>query len=604
MLLFRIFTINELNVLSIVSDASAVTFLLSLIVLAFSNKTKRTAEMVFALVISIILLAATLYYNYYGSLPTYQALGNMKQIGQIGGSIRASFELYSLLYFVDFVLLLLSMTTAQSPSSSFSLTNNRSNKMKGKRVPVFMLAIAIAGIAGSLWHTKDIENNHLLSKRLGILNYQLAVAMGQKPKTEMNISPEEIEEMKRIINEWLARSMNQDAADGPLYFAAAKGGNVIVLQLEAFQNFVIGLSLEGQEITPVLNELMDTSFYFPYFYQQIGEGNTSDAEFLANTSIYPLGSPAMSTLVGGKVIESLPRILSAKGYASMTLHVNDISFWQRNELYPALGFDQYFDKPFFENDKFNSFGASDHELYRVALEQFKKQQQGQPFYAQLVTVSSHHPFRIAEQFQKLILPENLIGTQLGDYLQAIHYADEQIGIFIDGLKEANLWDTSMLVLYGDHSGLQPKDNEAKWISEQLNIQYNEITSRFNIPLMIRVPTLAGETIDLVGGQIDIMPTIANLLGISLQKEQTLVFGSDLLNAEENIIGMRYYMPTGTFFNDEVMYVPGESFDTGYAVNYRTLEAAPLSEELQENYIYMLELLRLSDLFFTQYQQLK
>src|SRR5690606_33822570 len=106
----------------------------------------------------------------------------------------------------------------------------------------------------------------------------------------------------------------------------------------------------------------------------------------------PLGSPAMSKLVGGKTVESLPRILSSYGYETMTMHVNDVSFWQRDELYPALGFDHYFDKPFFSDEKFNSFGASDQELYRVALEQFKKrQQQKQLFYAQLITVSSHHP---------------------------------------------------------------------------------------------------------------------------------------------------------------------------------------------------------------------
>src|SRR5690606_37720784 len=118
----------------------------------------------------------------------------------------------------------------------------------------------------------------------------------------------------------------------PLYFGAAKGKNLIVIQLEAFQNFVIGLSVLDQEITPNLNRLKSSSFYFPYFYQQIGEGNTSDAEFISNTSLYPLGSPAMSKLVGGKTVESLPRILSSYGYETMTMHVNDVSFWQRDEL--------------------------------------------------------------------------------------------------------------------------------------------------------------------------------------------------------------------------------------------------------------------------------
>src|SRR5690606_31386383 len=130
------------------------------------------------------------------------------------------------------------------------------------------------------------------------------------------------------------------------------------------------------------------------------------------------------------------------------------------------------------------------ELYRVALEQFKKrQQQKQLFYAQLITVSSHHPYQIAEQFQKHTLPESLIGTQLGNYLQTIHYVDEQLSILIEQLKQEKLWDSSMLVLYGDHFGLQPKDNDDKWVGEQLGIQYDELISRFNIPFIIHIPDL-------------------------------------------------------------------------------------------------------------------
>src|SRR5690606_35813216 len=123
----------------------------------------------------------------------------------------------------------------------------------------------------------------------------------------------------------------------------------------------------------------------------------------------------------------------------------------------------------------------------------------------LITVSSHHPYQIAEQFQKLTLPESLIGTQLGNYLQTIHYVDEQLGILIEQLKQEKLWDSSMLVLYGDHFGLQPKDNDAKWVGEQLGIQYDELISRFNIPFIIHIPDLKGETIEQVGGQIDIVP---------------------------------------------------------------------------------------------------
>jgi hypothetical protein len=80
----------------------------------------------------------------------------------------------------------------------------------------------------------------------------------------------------------------------PAYFGAAKGKNLIIVQMKAFQNFPIHLSLNGQVLTPVLNGLMNTSMYFPHVFQQIGQGNTSDAEFMSNTSIYLTGTIVMS----------------------------------------------------------------------------------------------------------------------------------------------------------------------------------------------------------------------------------------------------------------------------------------------------------------------
>ena len=68
---------------------------------------------------------------------------------------------------------------------------------------------------------------------------------------------------------------------------------------------------------------------------------------------------AMSTGYGDRKLPSMPRLLQERGYEADTFHVNDVGFWDRSKLYPALNFNHYFDKPFYKNDHFNSFGASD-----------------------------------------------------------------------------------------------------------------------------------------------------------------------------------------------------------------------------------------------------
>ncbi|MFD1904365.1 sulfatase-like hydrolase/transferase [Paenibacillus rhizoplanae] len=93
---------------------------------------------------------------------------------------------------------------------------------------------------------------------------------------------------------------------------------MIVIQLEAFQNFPLHQSLDGQELTPVMNGLADEGFYFPHVFQQVGPGNTSDAEFISNTSVYPIATLAMSTGFGDRELPSLPRLLRDKGYEAYT----------------------------------------------------------------------------------------------------------------------------------------------------------------------------------------------------------------------------------------------------------------------------------------------
>jgi len=265
-------------------------------------------------------------------------------------------------------------------------------------------------------------------------------------------------------------------------------------------------------------------------------------------------------------------------------------------LYPGLAFDHYYDKPYYTNDFFNDFGASDEELYRVGAEQIREMtKRNQPFYAQFVTTSSHAPFVVPDKLRKLTLPADMEGSYLGNYLTAINYTDYALGQFIEELKKQGLWDKTMLVVYGDHFGVNPKEASDKEITDRLGVPYSNEVSRFNIPLIIHVPKQAeSKIIERTGGQIDIMPTAANLLGISLQEKQFLALGRDMLNTENNVVGMRYYLPTGSFFNNEVMFVPGEGFDDGTAISLKTLQPVPMKEAYRKDYDYILSLMKLSD----------
>ncbi|WP_334077521.1 LTA synthase family protein [Paenibacillus sanfengchensis] len=397
--------------------------------------------------------------------------------------------------------------------------------------------------------------------------------------------------------------MNQhkslDLGGGHAFFGTGKNCNLIMVQMESLQNFMLYASIQEQPVTPVLNRLAGESLYFPYIFQQIGSGNTSDAEFLSNTSIYPIGAKAMSEAFGDRIIPSLPRLLKSSGYTTRTFHVNEASFWNRDKLYPSLGFDQYYDKPYFSQTKFNRFGASDEELFRVGIQKIKAfRDRGQKFYTQFVTVSSHAPFVIPKEMKRIKLTEDLDKSRLGDYIHAINYADYALGTFIDELKKSGIWDKSVVVVYGDHFGLNKNQHTPENISKLLALPYHDPISRLNVPLIIHLPgQQQGWVIERTGGHVDILPTVANLMGIDLEQRNFTAFGQDLLNVEHNLVGVRYYLPEGSFFKDDVLFIPGKNgFRDGRAVSLQTFHDIQDTASLREDYESVLRLLKQSDSF--------
>ncbi|GGF97839.1 LTA synthase family protein [Paenibacillus aceti] len=589
------------------AEALSMLALLCLVDLLFPIKRKGIVYTSFNIIISLILFAATLYFAHFGTIPTYAVLSELNQVPQIRGSVNALLRPEQFLYFVDIVVLWLVLLVRKIVSSrrsrrlSFSMDRRDSGgRSRGWMIGVSVVLVLCVGASALYVRSgKGIDNELVRGEKIGLLNYQVDAALRNQEEERMiregNLQ-EKVDEIHALQNTYPYRDRDTTASGTPDYFGAAKGKNLIVIQMESFQNFPIGLKIGDQEVTPVLNSLIQDGIYFPYVYQQIGQGNTSDAEFMSNTSIYPTAAVAMSTGYGNRELPSLPRLLQQHGYVANTFHINDVTFWDRNKLYPALHFDKYYDKPAYNNDHFNDFGASDEEMYRVGVDKLQAiHNEGKPFYAQFVTTSSHSPFIVPKDKLHIQLPEDIDGTNLGNYIAAINYTDYAIGALIDQLKETGMWDDTMLVIYGDHFGVQPNDTSASEIEQKLGIAYDNRVSRFNIPLIMHIPgQQLGIRSERAGGQVDIMPTAVNLLGISLQDEGFTALGQDLLNIDRNVIGMRYYLPTGSFFNDEIMFVPGQSFEEGSAVSIKTLEPVVDFSKYRNDYDYIMKLMGLSD----------
>ena len=74
------------------------------------------------------------------------------------------------------------------------------------------------------------------------------------------------------------------------YEGTMRGKNIFVIHLESLQQFMIDYKQNGQEVMPNLNKLYHSSntLAFDNFFHQVGQGKTSDAENLLETSTYGL----------------------------------------------------------------------------------------------------------------------------------------------------------------------------------------------------------------------------------------------------------------------------------------------------------------------------
>ncbi|SFE11587.1 Phosphoglycerol transferase MdoB [Paenibacillus catalpae] len=534
----------------LLTGISSIGFIFCLIE-SFAYRKKFMTYLICDLILTGIYFAVIMYYKYFGVIVTYHELRQVNQVGEVNSSVISLMDPYFLFIFTDIVALFILYA-----SNKRFRTWSRTLSVKGRRTWfVAGQVLAVAACATAIIPYRQDMNEFQQAKNMGILNYELYATFA--PSKDLPINAEE------VTPAMVEQEKGSAQPAQPAYWEAAKGKNVIIIQLEAFQNFLINLKIDGQEITPNMNKLAADHFYFPHFFQQVGQGNTADAEFVVNTSLYVPPNGAASEVYADKELPSMPKAFAANGYQTATFHTNSVMFWNRDQLYKALGWGKYYDDRFFGKEDPVAFGPSDEVLYAKSADELARMQQtGQPFYAQLISMSGHHPFRIPESKYKMELPERYKDTLVGDYIESQNYADYALGQFIDELKKNGVWDNSVIVLYGDHQGLPiySLDNDEKKLMKEIYGRDYTLPDMMNIPLIMSVPNEPHQEFPQVGGQSDIFPTLSNLIGVSIKDQ--VHFGQDLLNHTSNILPQRYYLPSGSFISDKGAFIPGSGYADG------------------------------------------
>lgn len=324
-----------------------------------------------------------------------------------------------------------------------------------------------------------------------------------------------------------------------------KNNNLIIIQLEAINDFVIDLKIDNEEITPFLSNLKNEGYYNNSFLSVAGIGNTSDAEFSSITGLYPNGNDLSIFELKGNNYPSLAKEFNELGYYTLSIHGNDGEFYNRNNTHLDLfGFNEHIDKKDLlkrnkELSLINNW-ISDLDLLKESINIYKEIDSN--FFSYNILVSSHAPYKIDKGIAKY--DNKSISNLANDYISYVKYVDYSIGVFIEELKKNGLYDDSIIVIYGDHtSSLLKKDIEGITKKEYSNIEFRR--EMMNVPFIMIGKDVTSIIDNRVHSNVDILPTIANLFNLS----PLYSFGVNMLSDKSNYV---YSPRTLDIFYDDFM----------------------------------------------------
>ena len=502
----------------------------SVIILSFAYLFKGRARFWFLftcdVLFSLLLLADLMYYRGFSSFISPYLLSQTTNLDNLSSSIMSMLRPVDLLFFIDLLVMVgigVKFKTFQSKTKRNTATMLILLALSISYIYYQHVQLDIKGKGEDMLFRVSWSPNQTMSNLSPLGYHAFDIYNYFANKQVEKLTSAEGQEIKN----WFTQK--QENLPPNQYNAIFKGQNLIVIQVESLENFVINQKVNGQQITPNLNKLLGNSLYFSNFYEQVYNGTSSDADLMTNTSVYPVRTGATFFRYPNNSYNSLPKLLRGVGYSTLAIHPDKGSYWNWMPALTAIGFDKTMDVSHFNADEKIGLGISDGSYLKQVAPIIESEKR--PFYNFLVTLTSHNPFDLPTQYRKLALSEELNQSKLGGYFQSINYTDDQLGKFINTLDKSGVLDNSVVVIYGDHTGVHKYYNdEVKQVQPQEGWWLDDSK---RIPLIIYHKGMKAQEIKTTGGQIDTMPTVASLMGIDENSYKFTAFGRNLLNTNKD-----------------------------------------------------------------------
>ena len=569
---------EQLNFNIIIGSISFILIIL-LICLTLSNRQRIFIGLTFNLILSIILFGDDLYYSYSSNVLSISQITNLQYGEEIMTTLPMLIKFRHIIYFIDLIIII-----ALIISKYLKIEEKRKLDKKGKilRTISGCLAIFVYVIIGNTYSAKAFEdpyNKDLQIKKASIYGYHIADI-----KNALQIKKQAIytnkEDMQKDYNNLKQEYKTLYGDSNYELQGAIKGKNIIILQLESIQEFVLHKTINGKEITPNLNKFLKENIEFSNMFMQ-SYSSTADSEFSSISSMYPMENGMSFSKYPGNSINDIFKMFKQDNYITSYIHGNYSYFWNRGNVYSKLPVDYLEFKDKFEDISENIMGyLSDELLYKQAVEKLKNYEK--PFMTYIVSASSHTNFSLdgLEDWSKVQIDVGKYkGTFFGNYLESVSYADYAFGTFIEELKKSGIYDDTIILLYGDHNGLEMYNNEMiEYLKETTpNLTDTDIKLNYiRVACGMKIPGIEHLKIEKPVSKLDIKPTFAYLCNL----DEEFALGTNMFARKDFICLNNERIVTSRYYFDESWYEK----NTGSLVDIENLstEEKELLERYQNN----------------------
>ena len=401
--------------------------------------------------------------------------------------------------------------------------------------------------ARSIYSSYNDNNKSMMVS--GLFEYNTRNFIVNYLQDKSAITPEELETLKENFK-------NNDINKENKYTGIFKGKNLILVQLESIDDFLL-----NKNTMPELYKLSKTSINFTNHYSfTSGGGSTFNSEFMVNTGYSSAYNYNQSAYVFSKNAYpySLPNLFKKEGYTINAFHMNSAEYYSRGVNYKSFGYDSYNGLKDLKTYTDYSYWL-DTELINNQTFNDKIFNTEKPFVSYIITYSAHMPYKTTKGTCPLLTNEQGLTEYECLQIQAKE-TDDFISLLLKNLKEKNLIDNTVIVLFSDHY-IYTLENKT------LLDKYKETSNNLinHTPFMIYNNDNIKLNIKDVNSQLDILPTILNLFGITYYPHNYI--GRDILDKTFDPL---VFFSDGSWYNGST-YVANGEYQSGKKISTENIE---------------------------------